>query len=144
MRLSAFTVTESTPQLLIDMTKLYRPYQHDEAEIKNRFEKLLQDDSQTLFVAKFNDRHIAGLIIQHDTTALVLSCIAVRDITQQRGVGKYLVQQAIEHAKSLQLETVTVIKTAQVTAELSAFLIHLGFTEQGATLSFNCYTNDTK
>ncbi|QUM78977.1 acetyl-CoA sensor PanZ family protein [Moritella sp. 5] len=138
MRLSAFTVTDSTPQLLIDITKLYRPFQHDEAEIQKTFDKLLQDDSQTLFVAKFNDRHIGGLIMQHDTTTLFLSCMAVRDITQQRGVGKYLVQQAIKHAKSLQLESVTVIKTTQVTAELSAFLIHQGFTEQDAALSFSC------
>jgi len=138
MRLSAFTVTESTPQLLIDITKLYRPFQHDETEINNRFDKLLQDDNQTLFVTKFNDRHIGGLIMQHDATTLFLSCIAVRDITQQRGVGKYLVQQAIEHAKSLQLETVTVVKTAQVSAELSAFLIHQGFTEQDTALSFSC------
>jgi len=138
MRLSAFTVTESTPQLLIDITKLYRPFQHDETEINNRFDKLLQDDNQTLFVTKFNDRHIGGLIMQHDATTLFLSCIAVRDITQQRGVGKYLVQQAIEHAKSQQLETVTVVKTAQVSAELSAFLIHQGFTDQDTALSFSC------
>ncbi len=138
MRLSAFTVTDSTPQLLIDITKLYRPFQQNEAEIQKTFEKLLQDDSKTLFVAKFNDRHIGGLIMQRDTTTLFLSCMAVRDITQQRGVGKYLVQQAIEHAKSLQLETVTVIKTTQITAELSAFLIHQGFTEQDTALSFSC------
>lgn len=138
MRLSAFTVTESTPQLLIDITKLYRPFQDDEAEISNSFDKLLQDDNQTLFVAKFNDRHIGGLIMQHDATTLFLSCIAVRDITQQRGVGKYLIQQAIEYAKSLQLETIAVIKTTQVTAELSAFLIHQGFTEQDSALSFSC------
>ncbi|PKH05173.1 acetyl-CoA sensor PanZ family protein [Moritella sp. Urea-trap-13] len=138
MRLSAFTVTESTPQLLIDITKLYRPFQHDEAEIKNRFYELLQDDSQTLFVAKFNDRHIGGLIMQHDAAALFLSCIAVRDITQQRGVGKYLIQQAIEYARSLSLETVTVPKSAQVTVELSAFLMHQGFSEQDSAFNFNC------
>ena len=138
MRLSAFTVTESTPQLLIDITKLYRPFQHDEATIKNSFDKLLQDDSRALFVAKFNDRHIGGLIMQHDATALFLSCIAVRDITQQRGVGKYLIQQAITHAKAQQLDTVTVIKTAQVTTELAAFLIHQGFTEQDSAFIFNC------
>ncbi|QFI39694.1 PanM family protein [Moritella marina ATCC 15381] len=138
MRLSAFTVTESTPQLLIDIIKLYRPFQHDEADIKNSFETLLQNDSQTLFVAKFNDRHIGGLIMQNDATTLFLSCIAVRDITQQRGVGKYLVQRAIENAKSLGLESVTVVKTVQITAELSAFLIHLGFNEQASEFSFNC------
>ncbi|GIC76056.1 acetyl-CoA sensor PanZ family protein [Moritella sp. F3] len=138
MRLSAFTVTVSTPQLLIDITKLYRPFQHGEAEIKNSFETLLQDDSQTLFVTKFNDRHIGGLIMQHDATTLFLSCIAVRDITQQRGVGKYLIQQAIEQAKTQQLQTVTVIKSAQITAELSAFLIHQGFTEQDSALHFSC------
>ncbi|MDX2320328.1 MAG: acetyl-CoA sensor PanZ family protein [Moritella sp.] len=138
MRLSAFTVTASTPQLLIDITKLYRPFQHDEAEIKNSFNELLAGKSKTLFVAKFNDRHIGGLIMQRSATVLSLSCIAVRDITQQRGVGKYLVQQAIEHAKSLDLETVTVLKTAQVTAELSAFLIHLGFSEQASAFSFDC------
>jgi len=138
MRLAAFTVTESTPQLLIDITKLYRPFQHDETEIKNNFDKLLADKSQTLFVTKFNDRHIGGLIMQHDTTTLFLSCIAVRDITQQRGVGKYLIQQVIEHAKSQQLETITVVKTEQVNTELSAFLIHQGFTEQDSALIFSC------
>jgi len=138
MRLAAFTVTESTPQLLIDITKLYRPFQHDESVLKNSFNKLLADENQTLFVTKFNDRHIGGLIMQHNATVLSLSCIAVRDITQQRGVGKYLVQQAIEHARALGLETVTVLKTVQVTAELSAFLIHLGFNEQASEFSFNC------
>jgi len=138
MRLSAFTVTESTPQLLIDITKLYLPFQYNEAEIKNNFDKLLEDNKQDLFVAKFNDRHIGGLIMHNEDTALILSCIAVRDITQQRGVGKYLIQQAIKHAKALQLETVTVEKTAQVTAELSAFLINQGFTEQDSVFSFSC------
>ncbi|QUM78301.1 acetyl-CoA sensor PanZ family protein [Moritella sp. 24] len=138
MRLSAFTVTESTPQLLIDMTKLYRPFQSNEAEIKNDFDKLLQDNGQALFVAKFNDRHIGGLIMQYNDSELVLSCIAVRDITQQRGVGKYLIQQAIEHAKTQHLKTVKIIKTAQITPELSAFLIHQGFTEQDSEFNFSC------
>ena len=138
MRLSAFTVTESTPQLLIDMTKLYRPFQSNEAEIKNDFDKLLQDSSKTLFVAKFNDRHIGGLIMHNNSSELVLSCIAVRDITQQRGVGKYLIQQVIEHARTQNLKTVKIMKTTQITPELSAFLIHQGFTDQDAALSFSC------
>ena len=138
MRLSAFTVTESTPQLLIDITKLYRPFQNDEVAIKNSFDELLQDDNQTLFVSKFNDRHIGALIMQHDATTLFLSCIAVRDITQQRGVGKHLIQQAIEHAKKLELKNVTIEKTAEITAELSAFLIHQGFNEQTAEFNFSC------
>ena len=138
MRLAAFTVTESSPQLLIDITKLYRPFQHDETEIKHCFETLLADNKQTLFVSKFNDRHIGGLIMQRDASTLFLSCIAVRDITQQRGVGKYLLSQAIEHAKSLGLSTVKVIKSEQVSTELAAFLIHLGFSEQVAEFSINC------
>jgi len=138
MRLSAFSVTATTPQLLIDITKLYRPFQHDEIEIKNSLDKLLQNNEQTLFVAKFNDRHIGGLIMQHNDAELILSCIAVRDITQQRGVGKYLIQQVIAHAKELGLKTIKISKNEQVTAELSAFLIHQGFHEQAVELSFDC------
>ena len=138
MRLSAFTVTESTPQLLIDMTKLYRPFQSNEAEIKNDFDELLQDSSKALFVAKFNDRHIGGLIMHYSSSELVLSCIAVREITQQRGVGKYLIQQVIEHARTQNLKTVKIMKTTQITPELSAFLIHQGFTDQDVALTFSC------
>ena len=138
MRLSAFTVTASTPQLLIDITKLYRPFESNEAVVKNKLNELLQDNKQTLFVAKFNDRHIGGLIMQDNGSELVLSCIAVRDITQQRGVGKYLIQQAIEHAKKHTLNFIKVSNTENMTAELSAFLIHQGFSVAGSTLNFNC------
>lgn len=138
MRLSAFTVTESTPQLLIDMTKLYRPYESNETVVQNKFNELLQDNKQTLFVAKFNDRHIGGLIMQDNGSELVLDCIAVRDITQLRGVGKYLIQQAIEHAKTHAFDSVTVTNSENISTELSAFLIHHGFSATGSTFSINC------
>ncbi len=136
MRLSAFTVTDTTPQLLIDITKLYLPYTEDEAAVKNACTSLISDSTRDLFVAKFNDRHIAGLVIEYNGGNALLSCIAVRDITQQRGVGKYLIQQVVALCNSKKIQTVKAIKDERLTPELINFLTSQGFTEQGSELSF--------
>lgn len=136
MRLSAFTVTDTTPQLLIDITKLYLPFTDDEAAVKKTCASLISDSTRDLFVAKFNDRHIAGLVIEYNGSSALLSCIAVRDITRQRGVGKFLIQQVIALCNSKKVQSVKVIKDERLTPELINFLINQGFSEQGSELSF--------
>jgi len=136
MRLSAFTVTDTTPQLLIDITKLYLPFSDDEGAIKTAYDSVISDNTRDLFVAKFNDRHIAGLVIEYDGSNALLSCIAVRDITQQRGVGKFLIQQVIALSKSKKIQTVKVTKDEKLSPELITFLTNQGFTEQTSALSF--------
>ena len=135
MRLSAFTVTDITPQLLIDITKLYLPFTDDEAAIKTAYDSVISDNTRDLFVAKFNDRHIAGLVIECDSSNALLSCIAVRDITQQRGVGKFLIQQVIAQSKRKKIQTVKIIKDEKLNPELINFLINQGFTEHISELS---------
>ncbi|MFT5879169.1 MAG: N-acetylglutamate synthase-like GNAT family acetyltransferase [Moritella sp.] len=135
MRLSAFTVTDTTPQLLIDITKLYLPFTDDEAAIKTAYDSVISDNTRDLFVAKFNDRHIAGLIIEYDSSNALLSCIAVRDITQQRGVGKFLIQQILAQSKSKKIQTVKINKDEKLSPKLVKLLISLGFTEKVSELS---------
>jgi N-acetylglutamate synthase-like GNAT family acetyltransferase len=135
MRLSAFTVTDTTPQLLIDITKLYLPFTDDDAAIKTAYDSVISDNTRDLFVAKFNDRHIAGLVIEYDGGYALLSCIAVRDITRKRGVGKFLIQQVIALCKNKKIQTMKVIKDEKLSPELINFLINQGFTEHISELS---------
>lgn len=129
MRLSAFTIDTMTAQQLIDITKLYQPFNQDKDAIKTACERIIADPEQDLFVAKFNDRHIGGLIIQYQSDSAELDCIAVRDITRGRGVGQFLLQQVTQKCKASNYKMIRVLKNESCSDEVIGFLKAQGFTE---------------
>ncbi len=136
MRLSAFTIDTMTAQQLIDITKLYQPFNQDKDAVKTACERIIADPQQDLFVARFNDRHIGGLIIKYHTDSAELDCIAVRDITRGRGVGKFLLHQAIQKCKASDYKMIKVLKNESCNDELISFLKAQGFTELEKELEF--------
>lgn len=127
MRLSAFTVSESNAQLLIDMTKLYLPYCNDEKKIETHFFDILNDKEQLLFVASFNERHIAAVCIKQLGQSLTLTNFAVRDITQQRGIGKFLLNECVELAAERNCNQLVIESQPEALASLETFLTSQGF-----------------
>lgn len=137
MRLSAFTVSESNAQLLIDMTKLYLPYCDDEKEIEATFHNILNDKDQQLFVASFNERHIAAVCIKQINQQLNLANFTVRDITQKRGIGKFLLTECKKIAAEKNCNQLIIEFQSTVHESLGLFLIAQGFniTEDGYKLA---------
>lgn len=136
MKLSALTVKEHVPQLLIDMTKLYTPYCNDENIIKEKYNAIINSDQKELFVATFNERHIAAVTIEKKSNSLVLSDFAVREVTQQRGIGKFLLSEVKKLSKEQQIDTLKVIKSEAVSDQLIHFFTSQGFSETDTELTF--------
>lgn len=119
MRLTIHANPAVTAQLTTDLTKLYGQ-QPDNLQ------------QQGWFVATFNDRHIAALFYDGEA----LQQLAVRQETRRRGVGRYLLEQALKALAADGVATVVVRKEDYpATSEpvLAAFLQAMAFddTENG-------------
>lgn len=108
MRLNAFVAVEPSAQLQTDITKLYQPYIDNELAIEKIYNKVLAASDEALYVATFNERHIAGLTFKIENSTAYIDNIAVRDITQTRGVGTYLIQQFIAYSKTQNCQIIEV------------------------------------
>ena len=128
MRLSAFIVSEPNAQLLIDMTKLYLPYCSNEKKIEASYNDILSNESQQLFVASFNERHIAAACVEQIEHSLKLTNFAVRDITQQRGIGKFLLNESKKLATEKGCNKIIVVHQTAAEESLEQFLISQGLT----------------
>ncbi len=82
MRLSAFQLTQPTQQDRLDLSRLYPEVNLNE---------LLA--SPMLFVARFNDRLLAGVTVEIEGKRAVLSQLQVREVTRRRGIGRFLLTQ---------------------------------------------------
>lgn len=98
MRLSVF-LPESSPQLLIDLQKLYKGYLTKEQLTNKSLQEMINDDNKLIFVTLFNARHLGAVqvSIQQNRAQLIHFC--VRDITRRRGVGKNLLNQVEKQLK---------------------------------------------
>jgi len=98
MRLSVIFPT-SSPQLVIDLQKLYQGYLPAQRLTDEALEALINTPNKLFFVTLFNARHLGGVQvnIQQDSAQLDLLCI--RDVTRRRGVGKNLLREVEKHLK---------------------------------------------
>ncbi|WP_115720335.1 acetyl-CoA sensor PanZ family protein [Gallaecimonas mangrovi] len=120
MRLTIHNNPPVSAQMETDLGKLYG---HLPADLKAPF----------WFIATFNDRHIAALRLDEDR----IVNLAVRTETRRRGVGKYLLQKALERAKELGLSQVKVVASdypRENQALVGDFLVAQGFTAAAAGL----------
>lgn len=92
MRLSVFS-PESSPQLFIDLKKLYQGYFTEQELTTEALQGLINMPNKLFFVTMFNARHLGAVqvAIEHQTAQLSLLCI--RDLTRRRGVGKNLLRE---------------------------------------------------
>lgn len=113
MRLTIHDNPPVSAQMEIDLGKLYG---HLPADLQAPF----------WFIATFNDRHIAALRLDGDR----IVNLGVRSETRRRGVGKYLLQKALERARELGLTEVRALASdypVENRAMVGDFLLAQGF-----------------
>ncbi len=92
MRLSVFS-PEISPQLIIDLQKLYQEYLSPQALSESSLQSLINTPNKQFFVTLFNDRHLGAVQVTTENSIAQLSLLCVRDITRRRGVGKNLIRE---------------------------------------------------
>lgn len=125
MRLTVLPLQQITPELCQDLTKLPLPDGVD--NINAWLEKLAAAANEHCWLARFNDKYI-GLLILTETDVVTVDWLVVREATRQRGVGRYLLEQAAS-----QYDKAMVVKHApEEMPQLPrhGFLTALGFVEQ--------------
>lgn len=133
MRLTVIRVTEPDQQLLTDLEKLYQPQGLDQHQLTQQLTSLT--DGTTAWVARFNDRTQAALLLQLNsaTDTARVSAMVVRDFNRRRGIGSYLLQQVTAYAQSQGFEQLS-MDLAQLPdneqSGMASFLLQQQFTRQ--------------
>ncbi len=101
------------PQLLADLNKIFSPEQ---------LQQLL--DAVTaggcLLTARFNERELAGALLEVDAPQAQLSLLQVREVTRRRGVGRFLVAEAAQMAAASGATALQLVGVAGAPAEAFA------------------------
>ncbi|MCE2573520.1 aspartate 1-decarboxylase autocleavage activator PanM [Motilimonas eburnea] len=126
MRLSAFSPQHVEPQLLIDLKKIYQPVWPATALSEEALTRLVQQANPQLYVAMFNQRHIAAAQITLAEQVASVSQLVVRDITRGRGVGKYLLTEIEKAVKEQGAKAIDCVNPTG-NADYAAFLQAMGY-----------------
>tara|TARA_R110001583_G_scaffold1583_3_gene12343 strand:- start:23420 stop:23842 length:423 start_codon:yes stop_codon:yes gene_type:complete len=105
MRLSVF-IPESSPQLFIDLQKLYQGYLCEQDLSIEVLTKRIDNPQSLFFVTLFNARHLGAIEVVVDNNSAHLSDLCVRDITRRRGVGKNLLREVEKYLIGKNIKTV--------------------------------------
>lgn len=129
MRLSVFA-PESSPQLFIDLGKLYQHYFTEDQLSTESLQALIENGPRQLYVTRFNGRHLGALQVQVTDHQAQLSLLTVRDITRRRGVAKNLLSEVEKQLKSEGVEQV-IMHLDEIKEEekcgLSLFMLAAGY-----------------
>lgn len=88
MKLTVECLTVFSPQDKIDLAKIW-PHQHIDL-LENKL-----TPERRLFAARFNDRLLAGVLVEIKGEYAQLNDLVVREETRRRGVGLYLVEETL-------------------------------------------------
>jgi ribosomal protein S18 acetylase RimI-like enzyme len=99
MRLSVFT-PESSPQLLIDLAKIYQYHFAAEQLTPTALHNLIGNEQAQVYVTMFNERHLGALQVKAKDKQAKLSLLSVRDVTRRRGVAKNLIREVEKKLKN--------------------------------------------
>ncbi|WP_434340251.1 aspartate 1-decarboxylase autocleavage activator PanM [Motilimonas cestriensis] len=129
MRLSVFHPQQVESQLLIDLKKIYASVWPQNQLTDAALNSLIEQQQPSLYVAMFNERHIAAALLNIVGSTANLSHFTVRDLTRRRGVGKYLLTQLELIAKAQGATTIMTTLNEQE-QPFSGFLVAMGYEEQ--------------
>ncbi|RRZ89870.1 aspartate 1-decarboxylase autocleavage activator PanM [Erwinia sp. 198] len=116
MKLTILRLQRLSAQDLVDLSKIWP--QEDPADLENRL-----DDRHRLYAARFNDRLLAAVKVTLNEAQGELTDFMVREATRRRGVGSYLLEEALA-----QNAAVTRWRMPKTDDEgLSAFMCRQGF-----------------
>ena len=129
MRLSVF-IPESSPQLFIDLQKLYQGYLCEQALTVEALEKLINVPNKLFFTTLFNARHLGAVQVSIKQNIAQLNLLCVRDLTRRRGVGKNLLREVektltVQGVNELQLSLSEIVESEQ--QAMSLFMQACGY-----------------
>lgn len=93
MRLSVFLVDTLSPQLIIDLPKIYMNTLPKQAISEATLQDEISNNFTQRYVSMFNERHIAAVKVQLNATKATLSQLCIRDLTRRRGIGKNMLKE---------------------------------------------------
>ena len=125
MRLSVFHPETVNSQLLIDLKKIYTPAWSDTQLTDEALNALITQNQPSLYVAMFNQRHIAAAQLTIEANQARVNNFVVRDLTRRRGVGKYLLAQLEATAQQQGAAEIRVI-LSETGQAFSGFLVAMG------------------
>ena len=129
MRLSVFHPETVNSQLLIDLKKIYTPAWSDTQLTDEALNALITQNQPSLYVAMFNQRHIAAAQLTIEANQARVNNFVVRDLTRRRGVGKYLLAQLEATAQRQGAAEISVI-LSETEQAFSGFLVAMGYQQQ--------------
>jgi GNAT superfamily N-acetyltransferase len=106
MRLSVF-IPEHSPQLFIDLQKLYQGYLAESELTTEALETRINNPQTLFFVTLFNARHLGAVEVEIEGNRAWLNYLCVREITRRRGVGKNLIREVEKHLSDKGIKKVT-------------------------------------
>ncbi|MEN0613589.1 aspartate 1-decarboxylase autocleavage activator PanM [Klebsiella indica] len=120
MKLTIIRLQHFSDQDRIDLGKIW-PSQNLSA--------LILDDNHRIYAARFNDRLLGAVRVTLTGVEGELSALCVREVTRRRGVGQYLVEEALRDNTEI-----TCWRIADSGVEnrsvMAAFMQALGFSAQ--------------
>jgi len=99
MRLSVCQAT-NTPQVLIDLKKIYQPYFNDLQLADKSLIARIEAANTKLYVTLFNERHLGAVQVEVKGVKAQLSLLTIRELTRRRGIAKNLLREVEEQLKS--------------------------------------------
>ncbi|MEC5343412.1 aspartate 1-decarboxylase autocleavage activator PanM [Brenneria populi] len=121
MKLTVERLTVFSAQDKMDLSKIW-PHQHIEL-----LEKELTEERR-LFVARFNDRLLAGVLVEIKGEYAQLNDLMVRVETRRRGVGLYLVEETLRALPGIREWWLVTADHATVNESvLGRFMLSCGF-----------------
>jgi len=94
MKLTIQRISTLTPQDRLDLAKVWP--QLDISQLETNL-----SETNRLYAARFNDRLLAGLLLEIRGTLGKVTHLEVRDVTRRRGVGQYLLEETIAQNSAL-------------------------------------------
>ena len=113
MKLTIIRLDTFSEQDYLDLGKIWPEYPADSLRV---------DETHRIYAARFNDRLLGAVRVLLNGTEGTMDSLRVREVTRRRGVGHYLIEEAIRDNPSI-----TAVEDRNV---MNAFMAALGFTAQ--------------
>ncbi|NUU65704.1 aspartate 1-decarboxylase autocleavage activator PanM [Enterobacteriaceae bacterium BIT-l23] len=117
MKLTIVRLTALSPQDKIDLEKIWPEYAPAD---------LTLDESHRLYAARFNERLLGALRVTCNGTHGELDSLRVRELTRRRGVGKYLLEEAMRDNPQVSDWRMSA-QGVEDNAVMTAFMLAMGF-----------------
>lgn len=120
MKLTIIRLDTFSEQDYLDLGKIWPEYSADSLRV---------DETHRIYAARFNDRLLGAVRVLLNGAEGTMDSLRVREVTRRRGVGHYLIEEAIRDNPSITdwRVTDTGVEDRNV---MNAFMAALGFTAQ--------------